>query len=93
MPNTSVSALITTPRLILRAPKIGDGFIINESINKSIIHLKEWMVWAQEPQTLEESENYVSMCINNWVSLKKDLPLFIFLKKIISILVGQVFIA
>jgi RimJ/RimL family protein N-acetyltransferase len=81
MPNTSVSALITTPRLILRAPKIGDGFIINESINKSIIHLKEWMVWAQEPQTLEESENYVSMCINNWVSLKKDLPLFIFLKK------------
>jgi len=74
MPNTSVSALITTPRLRLRSPKMGDGFIINESINKSIIHLKEWMVWAQEPQTLEESENYVSMCINNWVSLKKDLP-------------------
>lgn len=71
---------IITPRLILRSPQIGDGLIINESINKSIIHLKEWKVWAQQPQTLEESENHVKIYINNWASFKNDLPLFIFLK-------------
>lgn len=36
----SSSCVIETPRLILRAPQIGDGLIINESINKSIMHLK-----------------------------------------------------
>ena len=80
MLKTSQPCVIETPRLILRTPQIGDGLIINESINKSIMHLKKWMIWAQQPQTLEESENYVKMCINNWDSFKNDLPLFIFLK-------------
>lgn len=38
MIKTSSPCEITTPCLILRSPQIGDGLIINESINKSIIH-------------------------------------------------------
>jgi hypothetical protein len=46
MQNKSMPLVITTPRLVLREPQIGDGLIINESVNKSLIHLKEWMIWA-----------------------------------------------
>ncbi|MHA6252806.1 GNAT family N-acetyltransferase [Oceanobacillus sp. CAU 1775] len=46
----------TTERLIIRAPKPGDGKAIHEAMMASIKELKPWMAFAQSEQTLEETE-------------------------------------
>ena len=47
---------ITTPRLLLRPPKIGDGVIVNEAVSESFENLREYMPWAKEKPSVEDSE-------------------------------------
>jgi RimJ/RimL family protein N-acetyltransferase len=45
-----------TQRLTIRAPRAGEGRIINEAIRASLPELQPWMPWAQEAPSVEESE-------------------------------------
>lgn len=42
-----------TERLLLRAPRPEDAQAQVDAVNASLPELRQWMVWAQEPQTLE----------------------------------------
>lgn len=45
-------------RLVLRAPRYGDGAEVNEAIRESLAELRPWMPWAQHaPSPLETEEN------------------------------------
>ena len=45
-----------TERLILRAPKLGDGQMINEAIKESHAELKLWLTWADPLPSVEQSD-------------------------------------
>jgi RimJ/RimL family protein N-acetyltransferase len=47
---------LETERLILRAPRAGDGALVNEAICASQAELAPWMPWAGAPPSLAESE-------------------------------------
>lgn len=72
---------ITTPRLILRPPQIGDGLIVNEAICESFKLLNQFMPWAKQKPAIEETEIFVRQAAANWILKKNEdpyLPLFIF---------------
>ncbi len=50
---------IHTARLILRAPRPGDGAVLNAGVVASIDELRPWMPWAANAPTLDESEAHV----------------------------------
>ncbi len=68
-----------TERLLIRAPRIGDGAILNRAIRESMEELRVWMPWAQSEQSLEESEANIRQAVANWVT-RTDLRLLIFNK-------------
>jgi RimJ/RimL family protein N-acetyltransferase len=45
-----------TERLIVRAPRPGDGAAANEAIRESIHELRPWMPWAQTAPDADETE-------------------------------------
>ena len=47
---------IETERLIIRAPRPGDGTAANAAIRESIQELRPWMPWAQTAPEVEETE-------------------------------------
>ncbi len=49
---------ITTPRLVLRAPRAQDAKAINDAIRESFASLHQWMLWAREIPTLHETEEF-----------------------------------
>lgn len=72
---------ITTPRLIIRPPQIGDGIAVNEAILESFDVLHTFMDWAKEKPSVEESEELVRLSAANWILKKSEEPwlqLFIF---------------
>ncbi len=72
---------ITTPRLLLRPPEIGDGVVLNAALIESHESLRFNMPWAREKPTLAESEESVRQSAANWILKNNDepyLPLFIF---------------
>jgi ribosomal-protein-serine acetyltransferase len=75
---------ITTPRLILRPPKIGDGGAVNEAIQESFDILNRFMPWASQKVSVEESEIFARQAAANWILKNNDepyLPLFMFDKQ------------
>ena len=68
-----------TERLIIRAPKAGDGQAINDAVRESQDHLKPWMPWAVKLQTPEESEELVRRGAMRWI-LREDLWMLLFRK-------------
>lgn len=67
-------------RLIIRAPRLDDGLIINEAVCESIEELKPWMIWAKNPPTKEQSIVLAKQSHINYIS-HKDLQLLLFCKK------------
>lgn len=65
---------ITTPRLILRPPQIGDGIIINEAVLESFAMLNQFMPWAKHKPLLAESEIFVRQAAANWILKNNDKP-------------------
>lgn len=75
---------ITTPRLQLRPPKLGDGIIINSAILESFDSLHRLMPWAKTRPSIQESEEFSRQAAANWILKNNDepyLPLFIFDRK------------
>lgn len=76
---------IITPRLILKPPQINDGFIVNEAVLESFDELHQFMPWAKEKPSIEDSEEFVRQAAANWILKNNDepyLPLFMFDKEI-----------
>jgi RimJ/RimL family protein N-acetyltransferase len=68
-----------TERLLIRAPRIGDGQILNEAIVESVPNLKQWLFWAQKLQTPQETEEIVRRSVARWI-LREDLWMLLFRK-------------
>lgn len=66
-------------RLMLRAPRFGDGIIINEAIAESFRELHEWMPWAQDMPSVDETEEYCRQARARFL-LRDDFQLLLFLK-------------
>ena len=47
---------LSTPRLLLRVPRAGDGPRVNRAITDSAAELARWMPWAKVLPTAEQSE-------------------------------------
>jgi RimJ/RimL family protein N-acetyltransferase len=71
---------IESNRLLLRAPRVGDGALVNASVRESFNDLNRWMPWAQEIPTVEESEEFARRGRIKFLS-REDLPFLIFLKE------------
>lgn len=65
---------IITPRLIIRPPTPGDGTILNEAILESFATLSQWMDWAKNKPSVEESEIQVRLAAANWLLKKSEEP-------------------
>jgi ribosomal-protein-serine acetyltransferase len=68
---------IITPRLLLRPPHARDGKALNDAVIESFEHLNQWMVWAQEKPSVDDSEIYVRTSHAEWI-LRQQLVLLIF---------------
>jgi RimJ/RimL family protein N-acetyltransferase len=78
-----------TERLLIRAPRVGDGKATNEALIESIESLKRWlpMPWTQNIQTVAETEELVRRWVSKWI-LREDLRLSLF-RKTDNFYVGQ----
>lgn len=65
---------ITTPRLLLRPPRAGDGAMLNAAILESFDLLSQFMLWAKEKPSLEDSETVVRREAANWIFKKREDP-------------------
>lgn len=68
-----------TERLVIRAPRVGDGRVVNEASLESIENVRLWMLWATPPPTLEDSEAYVRRGVAQFI-LRESLPMLLFRK-------------
>lgn len=69
-----------TERLILRAPRAGDGQIMFEAIVESLDALKPWMDWAHQIITPEAEEQVARRGYAHFLE-RTDLPLLLFHKQ------------
>lgn len=69
----------TTARLLLRAPRAGDGAAVNAAIRESYAELRPWMPWARTLPTAEETETYMREKAAHF-ALRTDLVFQLFLR-------------
>jgi len=67
-------------RLLIRAPRLGDGKGVNEAILESLENLRPWMPWAQETPSPEATEENIRQAAADFL-LRKDLRLHIYNKE------------
>lgn len=70
----------TSERLLIRAPRAGDGAAVHEGITESLDELRPWMPWAQGEQTVETAEAYVREAQAAFVA-RRHLPLNLYLRE------------
>jgi RimJ/RimL family protein N-acetyltransferase len=68
---------IPTERLVLRAPHPDHAQEINDAIRESFTELRQWMNWAQQIPSLEESRAQQERGRAAFLA-REDLPLFLF---------------
>lgn len=68
-----------TERLLIRAPRPGDGQALYDAVSESLEHLRPWMPWAHQPLTIEGEEETVRRMHQRFLA-REDLPLFLILK-------------
>src|SRR6201990_1777953 len=68
-----------TERLIIRAPKAGDGQAIYDAVRESHENLQPWLPWAVNLQTPEQTEESVRRGAMRWI-LREDLWMLLFRK-------------
>lgn len=71
--------VIETERLVLRAPRPGDGAAINAAILETWDTLQRWMPWARERPSVAESEEVARQMSAAFVT-RTDLPMVVFRK-------------
>jgi RimJ/RimL family protein N-acetyltransferase len=59
-------------RVLVRPYRVEDAEALREAIVESREHLRPWMPWADFHQTVEESRDWVTTKISDWL-LRKDL--------------------
>lgn len=77
----------TSERLLIRAPRPGDGAMVNAAVLDSLTELRPWMVWAQQTPTVEDNERYTREAHIRF--LKRDELPFLLLLKETEIMVGS----
>ncbi|HVO46726.1 MAG TPA: GNAT family protein [Steroidobacteraceae bacterium] len=68
-----------TERLIVRAPRPGDGWIVDEAIRESVNELSPWMPWMHPVQTVEQTEAFVRRAAAQWLT-REALPMHLWRK-------------
>ncbi len=68
-----------TQRLLIRAPRVGDGAILYRAISDSLEEVRPWMSWAQSEASIEKSEANIRRACAAWIS-RTDLRMLIFEK-------------
>lgn len=71
---------IETERLLLRAPRPGDGALLNASVIETLEILRQYpasMPWALEDQPVEKTEEFCRRAAASWV-LRADFPMLFF---------------
>jgi RimJ/RimL family protein N-acetyltransferase len=66
-------------RLLIRAPRPGDGRAIHEAIVESLDELRPWMPWAHAEQSIETSEAYAREAHAAFAA-RRNLPLNLYLR-------------
>lgn len=82
---------VDTDRLLLRAPRAGDGAALLEAVSESLPELREFLAslpWVAAEQTAEASELYCRTAQANFIA-RKDLPFLVF-EKVSGQLLGSV---
>src|SRR5688572_19800611 len=67
---------IETERLVMRAPRPGDGSPIHAAIQESLEILKPWMPWASEHETVDDLETFLRTMAARFLT-REDLPLML----------------
>lgn len=70
---------IETERLVLRAPRAGDGQRVNDAIRASHAALAPWMPWAATVPSVDESEAHCRRQQARFI-LREDFVFFLFLR-------------
>jgi len=70
---------LETERLLIRAPRAGDGPVINAGVCESMEELRPWMPWAQTIPTVEETEAHLRGAAAHFLQ-REDLPLTLWRK-------------
>lgn len=71
---------LETERLLVRAPRPGDGAILHESVIETLDDLRRYpasMAWAMEEQTFEKTEEFCRRGAANWI-IRADFPMLLF---------------
>jgi RimJ/RimL family protein N-acetyltransferase len=71
---------IETERLVLRAPRRGDGALVNDAVCVSLAELSPWMPWAGAMPSVDESEVHCRRQQARFI-LREDFVLLIFLRQ------------
>ena len=71
---------LESERLIIRAPRLDDGPLMNQAVCESLEELKPWMIWAQTAPTLEQSMVQIRKSHIEFLS-REDLQLLLFCKE------------
>ncbi len=69
-----------TERLLLRAPRPGDGAILNASVIETLDDLRRYpasMIWAMEEPRVERTEEFCRRGAANWI-IRADFPMLLF---------------
>lgn len=66
-----------TERLLIRAPRAGDGAAMHEAATESAAELRRFMDWAIAPSTVADKESFVRQA-SAWFLERKSLPMLIF---------------
>jgi RimJ/RimL family protein N-acetyltransferase len=77
-----------TERLLIRAPRPGDGAELYAAVIESLPELLPWMAWAREPQTPESAEANVRQAQADFL-LRRDLRLQLYLRSDPRTMVGS----
>lgn len=72
-----IPEVLDTNRLTMRSPRTGDGPEVNRAIADSFGELRQWMEWAREMPTVEESEVWVRSAQVSYLN-REALPLLLF---------------
>ena len=75
-----------TGRLLVRAPRAGDGPAVNQAVRESFEELRPWMPWARFMPSLAESETFAREGAAKF-RVRDELPLLLF-RKTDNLIVG-----
>lgn len=76
-----------TERLLIRAPRPGDGTELYAAVGESLAELKPWMPWASEPRSPSAAEQNVIQAHADFL-LRRDLRLHLYLRSDPATMVG-----